>query len=132
MTSAAPAAGASRGLNVVVLCGQLSSEPRSRTLPSGDIVWSYEVTTRLDAGPAQSVPVVLGRARPPKRLSAGDEVIVIGRVRRRYFRAGGHTASRTEVVADRLSRTNRHAAATRALDDAARTVADHAGTLDSG
>ena len=30
---------------------------------------------------------------------AGDEVVVVGRARRRFFRAGGATASRTEVVA---------------------------------
>jgi single-strand DNA-binding protein len=35
-------------------------------------------------------------------FAAGDDVVVVGRVRRRFFRAGGATASRTEVVADRV------------------------------
>ena len=41
------------------------------------------------------------RARELLRLE-GAEVVVVGRVRRRFFRAGGATASRTEVVADRM------------------------------
>lgn len=131
MTSKESDPGTSAGLNLVVLHGHLSSEPRSRTLPSGDTAWTYEVTTRTADGPAQSVPVVLGRARPPKQVSAGDEVIVIGRVRRRFFRAGGHTASRTEVVADRFSRAKRCASAAQALSDAAGTVASHAATVGS-
>lgn len=88
--------------NVVVLRGTLSSDPRCRTLPSGDELWSYEVTTRDPAGRAESVPVVLGAARPPSGVSAGDEVVVLGHVRRRFYRAGGTTASRTEVVAERI------------------------------
>ncbi|HEX2851537.1 MAG TPA: hypothetical protein VHN98_13335, partial [Acidimicrobiales bacterium] len=32
-------------------------------------------------------------------LDAGDEVVVVGHVSRRFFRAGGATQSRTEVVA---------------------------------
>jgi single-strand DNA-binding protein len=33
---------------------------------------------------------------------AGDEIVVVGRVRRRFFRSGGATQSRTEVVVDAL------------------------------
>ena len=49
---------------------------------------------------AESVPVAW--FEPPSSASAmgaGDDVVVVGRVRRRFFRAGGATASRTEVVA---------------------------------
>ena len=87
-------------VNVVVLAGRLSRPPELRALPSGDALAAYEVTVARLEGPAESVPVVW--YTPPARadrFSAGDDVVVVGRVRRRFFRAGGATASRTEVVA---------------------------------
>lgn len=101
------------GLNLVVLRGALSSSPRRRRLASGASLDAYEVTTAavtpLDRnGPRArgrlSVPVVWFDARRPPRLAAGDEVVVVGRVRRRFYRAGGSTVSRTEVVADVVAR----------------------------
>ncbi len=62
-------------------------------------------------------------------LDAGAGVVVTGRVRRRFFRAGGITQSRTEVVASKVVRataTSRVAAlladAMAVLDQAARPV----------
>lgn len=89
-------------MNVAVLRGSLSRDPELRVLPSGTQIVTCEVTVR-DTVPAESVPVAW--ADPPAssdRLAAGDEVVVLGRVRRRFFRAGGATASRTEVVAERV------------------------------
>lgn len=86
-------------MNIVLLRGVLSSAPTSRELPSGSRLVSYEVTTRVD-GTAESVPVAW--FDPPVRatsMAAGTEVVVTGRVRRRFFRTGAATASRTEVVA---------------------------------
>jgi len=96
------------GTNVVVLRGTLSRDPEERSLPSGDHLVAYEVTVRPEPGPgsaprAESVPVAW--FDPPTSAAAlheGDEVVVVGRVRRRFFRAGGATASRTEVVATRV------------------------------
>jgi single-strand DNA-binding protein len=87
-------------MNVVVLRGVLSSGPTSRGLPSGTVLATYEVTTRAEGGAAESVPVTW--FDPPRRsttLPAGTEVVVAGRVGRRFFRTAGGTASRTEVVA---------------------------------
>ena len=71
-------------------------------MPSGDVLVAYEVTVPRTEGPADSVPVVwFPTARRQPSLEAGDEVVVVGRVRRRFFRSGGTTQSRTEVVADR-------------------------------
>ncbi len=87
-------------MNVVVLRGVLSSVPTSRELPSGTVLATYEVTTRAEGGAAESVPVTW--FDPPRRsttIPAGTEVVVAGRVRRRFFRTAGGTASRTEVVA---------------------------------
>ncbi len=87
-------------MNVVVLRGVLSSVPTSRELPSGTVLATYEVTTRAEGGAAESVPVTW--FDPPRRsttIPAGTEVVVAGRVRRRFFRTACGTASRTEVVA---------------------------------
>jgi single-strand DNA-binding protein len=96
------------GTNVVVLRGVLSRDPEARQLPSGDALVAYDVTVRPDATgaeapKAESVPVAW--FDPPSAataMAAGDDVVVVGRVRRRFFRAGGATASRTEVVAARV------------------------------
>lgn len=102
-------------MNVVVLHGSLSRPPEERTLPSGDRLVAYEVTVRAEGRPAESVPVVwLAAPARATALAAGEEVVVAGRVRRRFFRAGGATASRTEVVADAVvpARHRRRAART--------------------
>ncbi|MEM9467249.1 MAG: hypothetical protein AAGA90_17885 [Actinomycetota bacterium] len=89
--------------NLVVLHGILSSDPRTRTLPSGDELISYEITTETDDGRA-SVPVVWFSPRRPPAVHTGDTVVAIGVVRRRFFRAGAAAMSRTEVVADLVAR----------------------------
>jgi single-strand DNA-binding protein len=90
-------------MNVAVVRGTLSRVPKRQELPSGDHLVSYEVTTRAEGAPAESVNVVW--FDPPATADAyepGDEIVVVGRVRRRFFRAGGATVSRTEVVATRV------------------------------
>jgi single-strand DNA-binding protein len=87
-------------VNVSVLRGSLSRQPEVREWPSGDRLVTYEVTVRPDGGKAETVPVAWPEAPPSaERFVAGDEVVVVGRVRRRFFKAGGSTGSRTEVVA---------------------------------
>jgi single-strand DNA-binding protein len=88
-------------MNVVILRGCLSSAPARRDLPSGDTLVTFEVTTRSPDGPAETVPVAWPNApRRAAELPPGAEVVVTGRVRRRFFTAGGATASSTEVLAD--------------------------------
>jgi single-strand DNA-binding protein len=90
-------------MNVVVLRGRLSSEPSIRELASGSVVMNLELTTRVD-DVASSVPLVW--VDPPAKISvaSGDEISVVGSVRRRFFRTGGSTQSRTEVVVEHLAR----------------------------
>ena len=90
-------------MNFVILSGRLSSEPTVRELPSGSVLVSYELTTRVEDA-AVSVPLVW--FDPAKRpvVVAGDEVRAIGSVRRRFYRAGGVTQSRTEVVVASLAK----------------------------
>lgn len=90
-------------MNFVIVSGHLSSEPTVRDLQSGSVLVSYELTTRID-DMAVSVPLVW--FDPPKRpaVGAGDEIRAIGSVRRRFYRSGGSTQSRTEVVVSSLAR----------------------------
>lgn len=88
-------------MNVTMLRGHLSRSPEARELPSGDRLVAYEVTVPNPGQRADSVPVVWHD--PPAaalKIDVGDDVVVVGRVRRRFFRAGGSTQSRTEVLAD--------------------------------
>lgn len=92
-----------RHLNLTVLVGRLARPPRQRILPSGDGLVEYEVTVRRPGQRAETVPVVWPDA-PAAALDPTTDsvVVVVGRVRRRFFRSGGATASRTEVVAERV------------------------------
>jgi single-strand DNA-binding protein len=89
-------------MNVVVLRGHLSRPPESRQLPSGAQLVTYEVTVDREGSRAETVPVVWEADGAPTDLEPDTEVVVVGRVRRRFFRAGGSTQSRTEVVAEGL------------------------------
>ena len=89
--------------NLVVLRGTLSSDPVTRTCrraAAGAAQRHHDPRRRRALGAGRLV-------RPDgvdaRRLHAGAEVIVVGHVRRRFFRAGGTTQSRTEVVVERLS-----------------------------
>ena len=102
-------------MNHVILEGTLSSAPRESTLPSGTVVVNWEVTTSV-AGKAQSVPVQWDQlTKALRRIQKGDSVVVTGSVRRRFFRAGAATASRTEVRGQRFAKSE-SAAATRVVD----------------
>jgi single-strand DNA-binding protein len=112
-------------MNIVVLRGTLSSEPVDRTLASGSTIWSLEVTTRTEDG-TFSAPVAWVDPPHPPRVAAGDDVVVVGQVRRRFFRAGGVTQSRTEVVAAAVVPAKRQAEVRKALARARNALADEA------
>lgn len=116
-TTRAPGRGRT-GCNATVLAGTLSSDARTSVLASGSVLVRLEVTTPgTDGGRADSVPVAW--FDPPTSgpaLRAGDRVLVVGRVRRRWFSAVGGARSVTEVVASSVIPATRRAAARRALD----------------
>ena len=90
--------------NVAVVRGACSSPPELRVLPSDQRLAQLQLTTRVD-GRAMSVPVsVIDPAAWVDSLETGDEIIVLGAVRRRFFRAGGVTASRVEIEAEVVCR----------------------------
>jgi single-strand DNA-binding protein len=84
-------------MNVVVVRGRLSSPPVIRELASGSKVLSLELTTATPQG-ASSVPAAWLDPPADADFADGDELLVLGSVRRRFFRVAGATQSRTEVV----------------------------------
>lgn len=102
-------------MNIVVLQGMLSSEPVERTLTDGRNVMDWIVATETSDGRSKA-PVQW--EEPSKRIRdfvEGDEVVVVGQVRTRFFRAGGATLARTEVVASGAARARQRAAVGRLL-----------------
>ena len=87
--------------NVVALAGRVVRPAEERVLASGERFVTYEVAVRPEGEPANTMSVVL--TDPPtsaSRHAVETEVVVVGSVRRRFFRSGGVTQARTEVVAD--------------------------------
>jgi single-stranded DNA-binding protein len=110
-------------MNIVVLRGSLSSAPQHRDLPSGSVVWTLEVTTSTPSGNL-SVPVALFDPPAPPEFVPGDAVVVVGEVRRRFFRTGAATQSRTEVVAAEVVGARPAARARKVVERALRHCAD--------
>lgn len=112
--------GINAGINVSILRGRLSRDPEERTLASGTRLLSLAVTIPLADRPDESVPVAW--FDPPERAArfrAGHDVLVIGRTKRRFFRANGATASRTEVVADVVLAAGRSRSVQRRVEEVA-------------
>src|SRR2546429_7795547 len=81
-------------MNVVALIGHLTRPAEQRVLPSGDRLIELQVTTARESARAETVPVVW--FDPPAsaaNLDVDETVVVVGRVRRRFFRARGGTQS---------------------------------------
>jgi len=115
-------------MNLVTLLGRLSRPAEQRVLPSGDRLVALEVTLAGPQGKDETVPVVWFDAPAAAGvLDAGRPVLVVGRVRRRFYRVNGTTQSRTEAVVP-TSQAKRVAAALRAaatrLDDAVGSCRD--------
>jgi single-strand DNA-binding protein len=92
------------GLNLAVVRGEVSSPPDVRVLPSEAVLVQLQVTTRLESETLSTPIAVWNPAAWIEELEPGTEIVVVGRVRRRFFRAGGATASRVEVEADVVAR----------------------------
>jgi len=89
--------------NVAVIRGVVRGDVTISELGSGSVVHNFEVKT-TGRGERHVVPVAWHDPQRPPRLGPGDEVVVAGAVRRRWFRAGGGSQSRTELVADNVAR----------------------------
>jgi hypothetical protein len=107
-------------MNVAVICGQVLAKPNERRLDSGEFATAFDVVTEGDEG-RLTVPVnwvTTVRAL----VSEGDEVLVVGKVRRRFYQSSGHVQSRTELLAESVVATRRKVAVRKALDAAAGAI----------
>ncbi len=113
----------SDGTNIVILRGRLTRTPEHRVLASGSVLLTADVTVRPPEGQADTVPVVW--FDPPERalrFDQGDDIVAVGRVRRRFFRSGGATVSRTEVVVTTLVSARAPARVRTAISDALESI----------
>jgi single-strand DNA-binding protein len=112
-------------MNVVVLIGRLARPTEIRELPSGDRLVAYEVTVERPGERAETVPVVwVGAPVSAVDHDVDERILVVGRVRRRFFRAGGSTQSRTEVVAEAVVNARHAKRAAAAMARARERLAD--------
>jgi single-strand DNA-binding protein len=117
--------------NLALLRGAIVGELISRDLPSGSTVVQFDVSTAITNGDKTAkVSVPVSWVDPPSRALApieqGLDVVVVGTVRRRFFRSGGSTQSRTEVVVDAVVPARRTKQVQTLVSDTAAMVA---GTL---
>lgn len=125
--SASPRSDVIADQNLAIVVGSLSRPAELRTLPSGTELAALDVTVQHADGPADTVPVSWFDAPAwAAALDVDDRVVVIGRVRRRFFKAGGVTASRTEVVASTVVRARQARRAATALRAALDRLVDAA------
>jgi single-strand DNA-binding protein len=108
--------------NLVVLSGVVTAEPVHRELPGGGVVLQFDLSDPDRGGSA--VPVALHDPAPKlaSLVAADARIVVVGSVRRRFFRVGGSTQSRTEVIADTVVASRRRRDVAAALHDAAERV----------
>lgn len=118
------------GLNVAAVAGTVSSDPIHKELPSGSVLVAFSVSVRTAAdSQATSLPIVW--FDPPANaatIERGLPVVVTGTLARRFFRAGGQTQSRTELVARRVEPARRKATCRRLLDAAGGEVLEFSAT----
>ncbi len=112
-------------LNLVVVRGECSGPPELRELESGRRLASLSVRAPGPDGRATSVPVTVWEpAGWVEELAEGSDVIVVGAVRRRFFRSAvGGAATRVDVEAVFIGRAGQR----RQLDAALRRTQE---TLD--
>ncbi len=108
-------------VNLAVLLGALAKTAEPRYLAEGTTVWQLDLTIRHEGRAASTVPV--SWVSPPSGVapaswSPGEELLVVGAVRRRFYRAGGATVSRTDVLAETVVPTRHRKRAAALLADA--------------
>lgn len=116
-------------MNLTVVSGHLARPASIRELNEGHRVLTLEITGSEAGSKSGSIPVCWHD--PPataENLDVGDEVVVVGRVRRRFFRAAGSTQSRTEVDAQLVIRARQRSRIRRALAEASATLDEMAET----
>lgn len=83
--------------NVVCIEGVITGVPQRREMPGGDVIWTFE----LDTG-KYAIPCRFDEAN--FIWAPGTRVLVVGNITSRYFRVGGATQRRVEVLANVITR----------------------------
>ena len=95
-------------VNVVVLAGTIAADPVERRMPSGEECIEIRLSVPESGRRLLPLPIVAWHAEVGKKhlrnLHQGDEVLVFGRLIRRFYRSGAGARSLTEVVASGLKR----------------------------
>lgn len=110
-------------MNIAVVRGTVLRDPVEHTLATGQRVVSIDLGVSYEDRPNENLEVVW--LEPPRNLLVprrGNEIVVVGRVRRRFFHNGGGVVSRTEVVADTVLTARQKSRISHALAEAAATV----------
>jgi hypothetical protein len=110
-------------INVTILVGECSRPAETRVLESGTRLGVIALRVKDTDGPATSVPVTVWDPPPWfDELASGDPVVVVGKVRRRFYKAGAVTGSRVDVEAEIIARGGKDrrklVTATRRIQDA--------------
>ena len=106
-------------VNLAVVAGTLVKPAEPRLLPDGSTVWELDVAVRPEGKAASTVPVSWPTPSPGvDTWGPGHELLVVGAVRRRFYRAGGATVSRTDVLADVVVPARQRKRATAVLAEA--------------
>lgn len=107
--AASPAgAVAAPAVNLAVLCGPCSGPAEVRVLESGSRLATLAIRCPGATGSderATSVPVTVWDPPPwVDTLEAGDPIVVVGRMRRRFYQRPGGVGSRVDVEAELVGR----------------------------
>jgi single-stranded DNA-binding protein len=92
-------------VNLSVVCGDCSAAPEVRVLESGTRLATLALRCPSGDERATSVPVTVWD--PPawlETVAPGDRVVVVGRLRRRFFQRPGGVGSRVDLEADVIAR----------------------------
>ena len=111
-------------MNIAVVRGTVLREPTERTLTGGQRLVSIDLNVSYDDRPNENLEVVW--MDPPKNLvipRQGNEVVAVGRTRRRFFKTAVGTVSRQEIVAETVLTARQTSRINRALAQVAAVVA---------
>jgi len=117
--------------NLALVVGELATDPEFRVLPGGTELLSFSVTVRQPGEATTSVPLTWfdppGRTR---RWKVGAQIVAVGRVVRRFYKAGATTGSRTDVVVHQAEASTRKARARAVLGQVVVAVDELAARLE--
>lgn len=112
-------------MNVSVVAGRLTRPAELRDLPGGGSVLTLDLSVGTPDAGSEAVPVSWFDAPAwARQLDVDETVVVLGRVRRRFFRKGGGVGSYTDVVAQAVVKQSRAKAVSGLVDRAIAALDD--------